>query len=177
MKKKKLKKLLRDYRDARPDVAVRLDARALMKLPMAERDRLMGEAASLIAGDYPSLYNSPSLDDLAVDQNVKPITDVKELRRSADLDWRDGTAEEFLTTDTLGFDEEVKKMCNLDINFAFEYVKAANKDYVALSRECDKLKERIRFLDTLIQGPLAEAINLQEEANHNNNLFNEGRIK
>ena len=80
-------------------------------------------------------------------------------------------------TITFDLDKEIKEMCNTDINFAFEYVKAANEDYVALSRECDKLKERIRFLDTLIQGPLAEAINLREEANHNNNLFNEGRIK
>ena len=97
-------------------------------------------------------------------------------------------------TITFDLDEEIKEMCNTDINFAFEYVKAANKDYAALSRECDMLKERIRFLDTLIQGPLttervisiskkdehsqlAEATILQEEANHNNNLFNEGKIK
>ena len=97
-------------------------------------------------------------------------------------------------TITFDLDEEIKEMCNTDINFAFEYVKAANKDYAALSRECDMLKERIRFLDTLIQVPLttervisiskkdehsqlAEATILQEEANHNNNLFNEGKIK
>ena len=43
---------MQDCTDARPYVAGSMDARSLMKLPKAERDRLMEQAATLVQGDY-----------------------------------------------------------------------------------------------------------------------------
>lgn len=44
--------VMQDCTDARPYVAGSMDARSLMKLPKAERDRLMEQAATLVQGDY-----------------------------------------------------------------------------------------------------------------------------
>ena len=107
-----------------------------------------------------------------------PIDEVNSLERGLE----DARAGRLITFD---HNEEIEKMCNANGNFAYEYVKASNEDYAKLSDECDKLKGEIAQLldqvkalkEELEQSQLSEMLNIQEEANHNNNLFNEGKIK
>ena len=107
-----------------------------------------------------------------------PIDEVNSLERGLE----DARAGRLITFD---HNEEIEKMCNANGNFAYEYVKASNEDYAKLSDKCDKLKGEIAQLldqvkalkEELEQSQLSEMLNIQEEANHNNNLFNEGKIK
>jgi hypothetical protein len=67
---------LQDLTEERPSVPSSMDARTLLKLPKAERDRLMEQAATLVEGDYQTAGGLTGFDALSEeDHRDKPIDD------------------------------------------------------------------------------------------------------